>query len=251
MCEETLVKEYLREILDNKETIELLNGYTFDDFWWDDDYSMEANVEFIVEQLVRKCKTVYKDKTNLEDKLLAKEEELKKWKLIYDFDIDEENMIHLPIHGLTVNDAFIGKPLRGLGKRGETRGALQKSSKYESWIERFVELCSDSIPTYDELLEQGVDLAKPTFVKIGYICRADMDILNLDKTLIDTIYNLQRDRLVKEGREELAKRLDDNKIDKALICRVGSCQYFVDTINTDVWDLNNNGGHIWIKFMNI
>lgn len=251
MCEETLIKEYLREILDNKETIELLNGYTFDDFWWDDDYSMEANVEFIVEQLVRKCKTVYKDKTNLEDKLLAKEEELKKWKLIYDFDINEEGMIHLPTHGLTVNDAFIGKPLRGLGKRGETRGALQKSGKYESWIEHFVELCGDSIPTYDELLEQGVDLAKPTFVKIGYICRADFDILNMDKTLIDTIYNLQRDRLISEGRNELAERVDDNKIDKALICRVGSCQYFVDTINTDVYDLQNNGGHIFIKFMNI
>ena len=37
MCEETLVKEYLREILDNKEVIELLDGYTFDDLW-DDDY---------------------------------------------------------------------------------------------------------------------------------------------------------------------------------------------------------------------
>ena len=163
-------------------------------------------------------------------------------------------MIHLPVHGLTVNSAYVGKQLRGLAKRNDPKDpkdALEKSRDYEDWTDRFIELCGDLIPTYDELLEMGIDLAKPTFVKIGYICRADMDILNLDKTLIDTIYNLQRDRLISEGRNELAERVDDNKIDKALICRVGSCQYFVDTINTDVYDLQNNGGHIFIKFMNI
>ena len=252
MCEETLVKEYLREILDNKETVNLLDGYSFDDFW-DDNYSMEDNVEFIVRELVGFCKREFKKKTNLEGRLKAKEEELRKWKLMYDFDINEEGMIHLAIHSLTVNDAFVGNPLalRGLVKKGETRNALQKSDKYIRWIERFEEICGDFIPTYDELLNTGVDLAKPTFVKIGYICRADMDILNLDKTLVDTIYNLQEKRLKAEGRYDLAKSVSDNKIDKALIYRVGSCQYFKDTINTDVWDLNNNGGHCFIKFINI
>ena len=250
MCEETLVKEYLREILDNKETIELLDGYTFDDFW-DDNYTPEDNIEFIVRELVSFCKREFKKKTNLEGRLKAKEEELKRWKLIYDFDINEEGMIHLPAHGLTVNAAYVGKQLRGLAKKGEPKDALQKSAKYEEWTKRFIEVCGDLIPTYDELLEQGVDLAKPTFVKIGYICRPDFDILNMDKTLIDTIYELQRDRLIKEGREELAKRVDDNKIDEAMVYRVGSCEYFVDVVNTDIWDLQNNGGHIFIKFQNI
>lgn len=250
MCKDTIIKDYLREILDNKEVIELLDGYAFDDFW-DDNYSMEDNVEFIVRELVNFCKREFKKKINLEGKLLAKEEELKKWKLVYDFDINEKGMIHLPVHGLTVNSAYVGKQLRGLAKKGEFKDALQKSAKYEEWTARFIEVCEDLIPTYDQLLEMGIDLVKPTFVKIGYICRADFDILNMDKTLIDTIYDLQRDRLIKEGRTDLAKRVDDNKIDQAMVYRVGSCEYFIDTVNKDIYDLNNNGGHIFIKFMNI
>ena len=246
------LKETIKEILNNKETIELLEGHNFYDFW-DEEYSDEENIEFIIEQLVRFIKTISKDNNLLRDRLQQTEEELKKWKLLYGFDIYEEGMLHLAIHSLTVNDAFVGNPLalRGLVKKGETRNALQKSDKYIRWIERFEEICGDFIPTYDELLNMGVDLAKPTFVKIGYICRADMDILNLDKTLVDTIYNLQEKRLKAEGRYDLAKSVSDNKIDKALIYRVGSCQYFKDTINTDVWDLNNNGGHCFIKFINI
>lgn len=253
MCKDTVVKNYLREILDNKEVIELLDGYAFDDFW-DDNYSMEDNVEFIVRELVKFCKRENRKKINLESRLLAKEEELRKWKLMYDFDINEEGMIHLPTHGFTVNSAYVGKQLRGLGKRNDPKDpkdALEKSRDYEEWTDRFIELCGDLIPTYYQFLEMGVDLAKPVFVKIGYVCRPDFDILNLDKTLIDTIYELVRGRLIKEGRTDLAKRVDDNKIDEGLIYRVGSCEYLNDTVNKDIWDLNNNGGHIFIKFQNI
>ena len=82
MCKETIIKEYLREILDNKETIELLDGYSFDDFW-DDSYSSEDNVEFIVRELVNFCKRENRKKINLEGKLLAKEEELRKQAAAY------------------------------------------------------------------------------------------------------------------------------------------------------------------------
>ena len=114
-----------------------------------------------------------------------------------------EDYVEVHCHGFSNNYMYV---------YNEDYGNMVKTKAYKNWLANF--------PTYElksqEYWEKRkVDFDLPIRVYLGFICKKDTDIQNLQKSAIDMIFNRQLG-------------IDDNCIDDFRLIRVGDCFTYED-----------------------
>lgn len=113
-----------------------------------------------------------------------------------------EDMICINIHPFSWNYAI---------KNGH------RTSAYNHWIDDFKEQYYQ-IPTQEDLEAEGIDFTKPIRVHLKYINKPNFDTTNLDKTVIDRLFNTY------DG----VWLVDDNIVKSRVDETIGYCDNFED-----------------------